>query len=188
MRSHLPFVVALLGASVAAAEEPASPHAYEIGWSQAFFSSFFRATPSASTLDLGWQFSGLRARTKLPLELSAGLRAAPPSDAVSVPLDLHVGASLVGELGPWSPMIGPRLGISGFATIPPRPDGLPEDIDRVEADRVSPLYVAFEASPLRFRWRTFTISALDLEWGATLFPAGTALRLRLGWIKLGVTP
>ena len=45
MRSHLPFVVALLGASVAAADEPASPHAYEIGWSQAFFSSFFSGSP-----------------------------------------------------------------------------------------------------------------------------------------------
>lgn len=153
-----------------------------VGLTSLSFGSFFRGTPSAYALEAGYGF--LRPGG-FPLELGGGLRASTGRAGVAVPLEVFGRARFIGQLGYWEPAVGPELGWSGLSALSPRRDGLPEDLDRVEAGRLSAVYFSFDAAPLRFRFGRFTASAFELSVGSTVWPLGSAVRTEFGLLHLG---
>jgi hypothetical protein len=110
--------------------------------------------------------------------LGGGVRWA-PSGQGNLPVELYARALLSTQAGFWRPAVGPELGLSGLPIIIPPAGGFPDDL--------SPAYVALHAVPLRFSFRRFTVSALELQWGTTLNRPGSTLRLQLGLLHLGMT-
>ncbi|MFY0583823.1 hypothetical protein ACN28S_64510 [Cystobacter fuscus] len=81
--------------------------------------------------------------------------------------------------------MGPEVGLSGLPVII-APRGLPDDLANAQARKLAPFYVAVHAQPLRFVFRSFSVSALELQWGTPINQPGSALRLQLGLLHLGV--
>jgi hypothetical protein len=118
--------------------------------------------------------------------LGGGLRWA-PSGRGNLPVEVYARALLTTQLGRWRPAVGPELGVSGLPIILPPEGGFPDDLMRRQASQLGPVYVAVHAAPLRFDFRPFTVSALELQWGTTLNQPGATLRLQFGLVHLGVT-
>lgn len=118
--------------------------------------------------------------------LGGGLRWA-PSGRGNLPVEVYARALLSTHLGRWRPAVGPELGVSGLPIILPPEGGFPDDLSREQAAQLGPAYVAVHAAPLRFAFRRFTVSALELQWGTTLDRPGSTLRLQLGLVHLGVS-
>ncbi|AKI98970.1 hypothetical protein ATI61_106349 [Archangium gephyra] len=118
--------------------------------------------------------------------LGGGLRWA-PSGRGNLPVEVYARALLTPQLGRWRPAVGPELGVSGLPVILPPEGGFPDDLMRRQASQLGPAYVAVHAAPLRFDFRPFTVSALELQWGTTLNQPGATLRLQFGLVHLGVT-
>jgi len=117
--------------------------------------------------------------------LGGGLRWAPAGRG-NLPVELYARALLFTRLGRWQPAVGPELGVSGLPIILPPEGGFPDDLSRQQAAQLGPTYVAVHAAPLRFAFRRFTVSALELQWGTTLNRPGSTLRLQFGLVHLGV--
>jgi hypothetical protein len=118
--------------------------------------------------------------------LGAGVRWAPAGGG-ALPLELYARAMLGPSVGAWRPAVGPELGLSGLPVITPPRGGLPDDLARLQAGTLAPFYIAVHAQPLRFVFRSFSVSALELQWGTPLHQPGAALRLQLGLLHIGVT-
>jgi hypothetical protein len=118
--------------------------------------------------------------------LGGGVRWA-PSGRGNLPVELFARALLSTQAGFWRPAVGPELGLSGLPIILPPAGGFPDDLSRRQAEQLGPAYVALHAVPLRFTFRRFTVSALELQWGTTLNRPGSTLRLQLGLLHLGMT-
>lgn len=161
----------------------AQEHRVSAGVTSVSYGSFFRGTGDQWAADLGWAMTP----AFLPdgMEVGAGLRATTGRTGVTLPLEVYGALRFVARIGPWQPAAGPELGLSGLARFSPRTDGFPGDLDQMEGQRLSPLYVSFGAAPLRFRFGRWTLSALELGLGAPLFPSGTALRTQLGFVSFG---
>ncbi len=165
-----------------------SAHRLTLGVTSVDYDAVFRATadPLVAELSYGYVPSGRWA----PLELGGGLRLTRARPGVRVPGEVFVRARLEARFGTfaWRPAAGPEVGLSGLLVPGPRTDAFPEDLDQVEARRLSPLYLSVDLAPLRFFFRGFTLSAMELSLGAPLFPSGTALRTELGLVSLGYQP
>ena len=118
--------------------------------------------------------------------LGGGVRWA-PSGRGNLPVELYARALLSTQSGFWRPAVGPELGLSGLPIILPPEGGFPDELSRQQAAQLGPAYVAVHAAPLRFAFRRFTVSALELQWGTTLNRPGSTLRLQLGLLHLGMT-
>lgn len=117
--------------------------------------------------------------------LGGGVRWAPAGGG-TLPLELYARVMFSPSLGVWRPAVGPELGLSGLPVIIPPRGRLPDDLSRLQASKLAPAYVALHAQPLRFVFRSFSVSALELQWGTPLNQPGAALRLQLGLVHIGV--
>lgn len=161
-----------------AADPPA--HGVSLGIGAVGYSSFFHNSPGRTGLDLAYELGLSR------LVIQAGLRAALPSERTPMPVELYVQPRVRASIGVWEPMIGPELGVSGLTDLGPLRGSLPPEIDEREQRRVSPLYVAIAAAPLRFRLGRLALSAFELHWGTTLAPLGAAGRFHLEFFRVAV--
>ena len=157
-------------------------HRLSFGLAAVSFGSFFRGTPTELAPELGW---GWYREGGIPVEVGGGLRGTLPRAGVVVPMEIFARARWNGRLGFWSPMVGPELGWSGLARLSPREDGLPQDLDRVESQRLGGLYLSFDAAPLRFQLNHCTLSLLEISLGSTLTPVGSAVRMDVGLVYVG---
>lgn len=162
-----------------------SPHSFGVGVSHISYGGIFRASPSRTALELGWAYTPEHFWRELPLSFGAGVRAALP-DGVGVPFEGFGRVRLTAPLKAWRPAVGFELGVGGFATPAPREDGLPNDFDAFE--NLGAVYYGFDVAPLRFRFGRFQVSAFELQLATTLGSQGGALRTRLGWLQVEVTP
>jgi len=158
--------------------EPA-PHGVSLGIGAISYVSIFSGSPGRAGLDLAYE-RDLSPRWLL----GAGLRAALPSQRTPVPVELYAQLQLRAAFGAWEPAIGPEFGVSGLTDLGALPDSLPPELNELEQHRVSPLYLAIAAAPLRFRLGRFTLSALELHWGTTLVQPGAAGRFHLGFVRV----
>jgi hypothetical protein len=149
-------------------------------------------SPTFLTLELATWHSVSSAHTPAALLLGGGLRVAFPSARApdAVPLEGFVRAQLASPAwgGVWEPAMGVELGLSGLSRLQrqfyldPR---FPTPLRELEQARVSPLYAAFVASPLRLRLPWLRLSVLELLWGTPLGQPGAAARLQLGLLSVG---
>lgn len=164
---------------------------HELSLSAVQFSyfAFFRGTPTYTGADLSISrvfhpFGEKGALTGMPVVLAGGLRWA-PGPARGLPFELYAAVRLRARFGPWEPTAGPELGYSGFTSLVSDRDYRPDDFFGLEQQRVSPLYLSFGISPARFVIGRFTVSAAELQVGATLAPPGGARRYHIGLLRLG---
>ena len=172
----------------AAPVQERSPHRFTLGVTSVDYDAVFRATADPRVAELAYGYSP-HGKWE-PLELGGGLRFTRTRPGVDVPGEAFLRARLEARFGSfsWRPAAGPELGVSGLPQLGPRTDGFPDDLDQVEARRLSPLYLAVDLAPLRFHFRGFTLSAMELSLGAPLFPSGTALRTELCLLSVGYQP
>lgn len=144
--------------------------------------------PSRGAIDLAFHREWTPSRLPLPLRLGAGFRVPTSFAHATVPGELYFRAQLVARMGPWAPVVGPQVGLSGLTRhvrLWNSSDNFPDDLAREQERKVGPVYVAMEAAPLRFEVGAWSVSAFELLLGGSLFPAGGAARLQVGFFSLG---
>lgn len=179
----------VLAATAALAEEPevgdvpARRHGVRLGLAQVSHIGVGRSS-GALAAELSYSFDS--GRLRLPVEFTGGFRGALPQPGrTTLPAELFARAQLVARFGPWRPALGPELGVTGLSRPPARTNGFPPDIDALEDERATPLYLAFDAAPLRFQFGPLFLSALELSMGSTLSPVGAVFRADLGLLHVG---
>lgn len=149
------------------------------------YSSFRRPSASYTLLEATYH---RRVGSEAPwrsVRIGGGLRTGQPAAESHLPLEGFIQVQLVARLGFWEAAVGPELGLSGFAKLIAIP--LPADeLFAMEDSRLGPLYAAFGAAPLRFRFGWLSLSALELHVGTALSSPGTAIRVQLGLLRVGV--
>lgn len=159
----------------------ASEHEVSVGGSLTATSELYLTLPSRPSFEATYLY------TLDAWRLGGGVRWT-PSPGVSLPLELYVRALLSGQVGPWQPAVGPEVGLSGVPVVPTHTNALPADYPDSRLDRFGPVYVALHAAPLRFVYRRFSASALELQWGTHVTPRpGSNLRLQVGLLRVGVS-
>lgn len=177
-------LLVLLGlvGGLARAEVPSDRGELSLGLVSSSYLSFIRATPGRYAASLAYQ-RGLGGAWE-GVHLGGGLRLSTPGDARGLPLELFARVSLEARLGPWRPAVGPEVGYSGWTRLSDAgvdPSGLFER----EQGRVGPLYLAIQVAPLRFQWERWSLSAFELQVGASVPPLGGASRFQLGFLSVG---
>jgi len=191
---HRLVLLCLLSFTAPVMAQPSATGVHELSasYGSLTYGGFFRSGPGVHALELAYHRGfGAPVADEAPVRLGVGFRAGIPNSAGPIS-----GAFVAGEvfgqvqlrtrLGPWEPVVGPELGLSGLTAIGWNRGGLPEDVYIQEQQRVGGLYVGVTLAPLRFRWSTFTASLAEVSIGTTLSPPGATSRVRLGLLSLGV--
>lgn len=148
----------------------------------------YRGFLSGSPLFFGAEVAYRHPVGALPLRLGAILRSPGPAPAITVPIELGVLAELSAPLGTWQPAVAIEVGWSGLAQVDLSwRGGLPPGAHDREEDRIGPWYAGITMAPLRFGWGRWSVSALELQLGATGFPLGAGARVQLSPLRLGVS-
>ncbi|QRO01043.1 hypothetical protein JRI60_19400 [Archangium violaceum] len=189
MKLHiLPLLLASLLPPVASAQAHPATQEVSLGTSALTYNSFLR--PSAPFLMLEAAYHR-RAASEGPwnaLRLGVGVRSGLPANATFFPLEGFLQAQLTARFGIWEASMGPEIGLSGFARLDYSNRGFPtQDLPNLEDTRISPLYVALDAAPLRFHFGRFLVSALELQVGTTAPSFGAVARVQLGLLRIGAS-
>lgn len=118
--------------------------------------------------------------------VGAGLRFAPPSVSAPLPVEFYVRGAFTASFGPWEPMLGPELGVSGLMGMAHVLPGRATELATTENAVTGPLYVAFHLEALRFAFGRFLFNAAGVQVGTSLVAAGAVLRLQLEVVSVGV--
>ncbi|HZH79604.1 MAG TPA: hypothetical protein VEY88_26520 [Archangium sp.] len=180
-------VVAIL--LLAAGTTHAQPGRNEIsvGVSTFHYSSYLRSSVEFRALDLSYHRPVGSSGFWRAVRVGGGLRTGLPAGAEArFPGELFVQAQLTARFGFWEPSVGPELGLSGFAKLDPRLPFPSVQLYQQEDADVGPLYVALNASPLRFRFGMFLVNAMEFQVGTSAPPLGVTTRTYLGLLRLGV--
>jgi len=190
----LGLIAALPNVAFAADEQasPARPHEISGGVATSFFADNHDQTPTAWALDVAYHYRPQKPGFWQSLRLTGGLRLGGAKNEVTsneeAVFDVYWRGEMIANIGAWTPTLGPELGVT---TLGRRFMWLqapfPDDLTRLHETKLSPLYLAFVATPLRFCFSRFTVSALELSLGAPVNGIGTVVRLQLGILHLGGT-
>lgn len=163
------------------------PHEFSTGLATSFFASNWYLTPTAWTVDIAYHHRPKGSGLWRSLRFTEGFRIGSADDDQGV-FDVYWRAEMIATVGPWTPTLGPELGVSSLGNKFIRfESSFPDDFKRIHEEKLSPLYVAFVATPLRFCFSRFTVSALQLSLGAPIQGIGTIARVQLGVLQLGGT-
>ena len=187
MRRHSLVFLPLAAALALPSSSRAEPrNELSLGLSSLSQQSFFRSASGFTLVEAAWMRTATEQGTWRGLQYGGGLRTGWPMAWAHVPLELFVRAQFSARLGPWEPAAGPELGVSGFNSLNPSESTWPQgEVRRLEDSRFGPAYLAFGASPLRFRVGRFGLSALQVRVGTPLPRPGSTLRVQLGLLSVG---
>lgn len=178
-------VVGLALLSAPALAQPVKQSEVSLSATTFTYLSYIRPSPGFMTVEGAYH---RRVATQGPwstLRLGGGLRTGMP-DGAHVPLEGFVQAQLSARIGIWEAEVGPEVGVSGFAKLQV-PRLLPwQEVRAMEDERFGPVYVAVRAAPVRLHFGRFVASALELNLGTGVSSFGSAMRLQLGLLRLGV--
>lgn len=181
-------IVALPSVAFAGEEKvtTARPHEFSGGVAISFFASNHDLTPTARTLDIAYHYRPQRPGIWQSLRFTEGLRIGSTENDGGV-FDVYWRGEMIANLGPWMPTLGPEFGVSTLGRYFTRFEAFPDDLTSLHETRLSPFYIAFVATPLRFVFSGFTVSAFELSLGAPVTGLGTIARFQLGILHLGGT-
>ncbi|MGZ3459370.1 MAG: hypothetical protein ACXU86_12805 [Archangium sp.] len=185
MTAHLllPLAAALALAPPALAEPR---NELSVGLSSLSQQSFFRTASGFTLVEAAWMRTAAEQGPWRGLQYGGGVRTGWPMAWTHVPLEAFVRVQLSARLGLWEPAIGPEVGVTGFNSLKPTESTWPQgQVRQYEDQRFGPAYVAFGASPLRFRLGRFGVSALQFRVGTPLPQPGSTLRVQLGLVSVG---
>lgn len=187
----LPFALITSFSAIAFAEvnDPSFDHPHEIsgGIALAFWRTYYASTPNARLFDFAYHVRPQKPGLLHSLRSTAGLRIGVGDNDQRV-FEVYWRGELLADIGAWKPTLGPEFGASTLGTrfigyAPP----LPDDQTTLHAQKLGPFYLALVASPLRFHFSRFTVSALELSIGAPIIGIGSVSRFQLGIFALGGT-
>ena len=182
LRDLLP--AAMLLATPALAQS--ANHQLSLGVGSLSYTSYRRPTAGFTVLEAAYHRPVGPETPWRSLRIGGGLRTGLPAAASNFPLEGFIQVQLTAKVGPWEVAAGPELGLSGFGKLRNLP--IPADeLFEMEDERLGPAYAAFHAAPLRFHFNWLSVSALELSVGTSLASPGTALRLHVGLLRLGVS-
>ena len=186
------FVVAITAfpSVVWANENEASPvRSHEItgGVVTSFFVGHRDLTATAWALDVGYHYRAPKPGLWQSLRLTAGIRIGGTDDEEGL-FDIYGRGEMIANVGPWTPTLGPELGITTLGRHFFRYNStFPDDLTNLNEKKLSPFYVAIVATPIRFCFSRVTLSALELSLGAPVNGFGTTARFQLGLLHVGGT-
>jgi len=186
---HLTWLLgsALLLATPALANGPPPPQqAISVGYSWLHYYAYLHPSYDLSVVDATYErVAGADGPLRF-LTYGGGLRLVFPFSATIIPVEAFLRGGVRAPFGFWEPSMHFELGYSRARLAP--------DIRQStgawglnEQARLTPLYVAATASPLRFHFDRFAVSALDLQLGAFGSPFGSVLRVQLGLLRAEVS-
>ncbi len=169
---------------------PASTRAHEItaGMATSFFQGHRDSTLTAWTVDVAYHYRPQKIESLQNVRFTGGLRGGWIPDADGAVFDVYVRADMVGHIGAWAPTLGPELGFTSLGTGFFRyPAPFPDDLTVLNENKLSPLYLAFVVTPIRFGFSRFTLSVMELSLGAPILGVGSITRFQLGVFSFGGT-
>jgi len=154
------------------------------------YQSYLRASVPQALLEVAYHHRAALEGPASALVIGFGVRTGrPPSSAlekVTAPVEAFAQVQLRAQAGPWELAVGPEVGVSGFAGLANRV--IPaEGEDQREVSRLSPAYLGFSASPLRFHLGRLWVSVLELQLAASSFPRAVVVRGQVGFLRLGLS-
>lgn len=186
---RLPFLRALLPAAMLLATPAlaqAANHQLSLGVGSLSYTSFRRPSSGFTVFEAAYHRPVGQETPWRSLRIGGGLRTGLPAAASHLPLEGFIQVQLSARVGFWEVAAGPELGLSGFGRLIDIP--LPADeLFELEDERLGPAYAAFHAAPLRFHFNWLSVSALELSVGTALSSPGSAIRLHVGLLRLGVS-
>ncbi len=181
---------ALLPSVALASENPTPPfRAHEItgGVATSFFVGHRDFTPTAWTADVAYHYRAPKPGLWQSLRFTGGVRIG-GTDSTEGAFDVYGRSEMIANMGPWTPTLGPELGITTLGRHFSRYDStFPDDLTTLNEKKLSPFYVALVVTPIRFCFSRVTLSALELSLGAPVNGFGTTARFQLGLFSVGGT-
>lgn len=167
---------------------PPRPHEITGGVATSFFmNNRSDETPTAWALDVAYHYRPSKVGFWQSLRLTGGLRLGLTDSAKGV-IDAYGRAEMLANIGPWTPTLGPELGVTSLGRQFTRVgEPYPDEHTSLLETKLSPFYVAFVATPIRFCFSRFTVSALELSLGSPVTGIGSIARFQLGILHLGGT-
>ncbi len=166
---------------------PAHPHEFSAGVATSFFASYHDLTPTAWTVDLAYHYRPQRRGFWQMLRFTEGLRIGSADNDDRV-FDVYWRGEMIANIGPWTPTLGPEFGVTTLGRQFARYNAtLPDDLTSLNEKKLSPFYLAFVATPIRFCFSRITVSAFELSLGAPVNGIGALARFQLGILQLGGT-
>lgn len=193
--SHRLFAVTwLIGAlpSVAWASEAKAPAPRPHEITGGLVTSFFmnnRAdeTPTAWMFDIAYHYRPPKLGFWQSLRLTGGSRMGLANSDKGV-LDVYGRVEMLSDIGPWTPTLGPELGVALLGSQFTRVGGpFPDEHTSLLETKMSPFYIAFVATPIRFCFSRFTVSTLEVSLGSPVTGIGDIARFQLGILHVGGT-
>lgn len=161
-------------------------HEVSLGATSFSYISYQRPSAAFSALEAAYAWRVASVGPWSALRLGGGLRTGMPVSATNFPLEGFLQVQLSARIGIWEAALGPELGLSGFAKLAPKTIFPMQELKPLEDERFGPGYVAFGVAPVRLHFGRVVASALELQLGTNLSSLGTAVRMQLGLVRLGV--
>lgn len=168
---------------------PPRPHEITGGLSSSFFmNNRGDTTPTSWTLDIGYHYRPPQVGFWHAMRFTGGLRLG-FTDTPKGAIDVYGRVEMIANVGPWTPTLGPELGLTSLGRQFTRVIGepFPDEHTSLLETQISPFYMAFVATPLRFCFSRFTVSAFELSLGAPVMGIGSIARFHLGFLHVGGT-
>ena len=166
---------------------PARPHEFTAGVVTSFFADNHDITPTAWALDIAYHYRPQRRGVWQSLRFTEGLRFGSADNGDRV-FDVYWRGEMIANVGAWTPTLGPEFGVSTLGRHFIHVESpYPNDLTDLHETKLSPFYLALVATPLRFCFSRFTVSAFELSLGAPVAGIGTVARFQLGILHVGGT-
>lgn len=178
-------VVGLALLAPPALAQSASRNELSLGATTFSFLSYQRPTPGFMTLEATFHRRLASEGPWHALRLGGGLRTGLPAGS-NFPLEGFVQVQLAARIGIWEAVVGPELGVSGFAKLVGDATLPTKELRDVEDSRFGPAYVAFNMAPVRLHFGRVVVSALELQMGTNAKVIGSTIRTQLGLLRLGM--
>lgn len=166
----------------------ARPHEITAGAATSFFIGHRDITNTAWMLDVAYHYRPQKNVVLQSLRYTSGMRIGRKPDDNGGVFDVYLRGDMIANVGPWTPTLGPEIGLSTLGSQFFRyPAPFPDDLTVLNEKKLSPLYMALVVSPLRFCFSRVTVSALELSLGAPINGIGSVVRFQLGVLHVGGT-